>query len=313
MTIDMRAVALPLAVMHLFAQNPPPLPLPSEPPGPEIQRQWHEAQQRVTATGRLSVTLTTDRSLYFVGEDPELVITIENPTPRPLTVVQPFLYGTSSINTMRRPLGSRGEWDWQLENPDPITYQMPDPPLLVIAPGQRIRKTIRIPEDCPTERYFSAPCGARNHEGEYQYIFGYGRGASATYRMVRPAIELFAEVKLNRKLDYVHRAKKQGKDVPTGRISQIDRFAAVYIVEHLGSRHLIAWKHPGPALERARIAVNPEFAPLCPCVRLPYSGKRATKLDVSVNPEDHLFIEVTDESGAASRLHLNERREVVPK
>lgn len=155
MTIDMRAVALPLAVMHLFAQNPPPLPLPSEPPGPEIQRQWHEAQQRVTATGRLSVTLTTDRSLYFVGEDPELVITIENPTPRPLTVVQPFLYGTSSINTMRRPLGSSGEWDWQLENPDPITYQMPDPPLLVMLRdngfGKRsgFRKTARLNATSP--------------------------------------------------------------------------------------------------------------------------------------------------------------------
>lgn len=313
MTIDIRAAALLLAVMHLLAQNPSPLPLLTEPPGPEIQRQWHEAQQRLTATRRLSVTLTTDRSVYFIGEEPELVITIENPTSQPLTVVQPFLYGTSSIITLRRPLGSTSERDWQLENPDPISYQMPDPPSSVIAPGQRIRKTIRIPEDCATERYFSSPCGAANHEGEYQYIFGYGRGAIATYRMVRPTIELFAEVKLNKKLDYVHWAKKQGKNVPTGRISQIDRFAAVYIVEHLGTRHLIAWKHPGPALERARIAVNPEFAPLCPCVRLPYSGKRATTLDVSVNPADHLLVEVTDEAGTTSRIRLNERREVVPE
>ncbi len=163
--------------------------------------------------------------------------------------------------------------------------------------------------DSITERYRYT----RNHEGEYQYIFGYGRGASVAYRMVRPAIELFAEVTLNKKLDYVHQAKKHGKNVPTGRISQLDGFAAVYIVEHLGSRHLIAWKRPGPALERAKIAINPEFAPLCPCVRLPYSGRRATKLDVSVNPADHLLVEVTDEAGTVSRIHLNERREVVPK
>lgn len=190
---------------------------------------------------------------------------------------------------------------------------MPDPPTLVIAPGQTIQKAIKIPEDCATERYFSSPCGPPSREGEYQYSFDYGRGAPATYRMVRPAIEHFAEVKLNKKLDYVHQAKKQGKYVPTGRISQLDRFAVVYIVEHLGTRHLIAWKRPGPALERTGITVNPNFAPLCPCVRLPYSGKRATTLEASVNPADHLFVEVTDETGATSRIRLNEKREVIPE
>lgn len=196
---------------------------------------------------------------------------------------------------------------------DPILYQMPAPPQIVVSPGEQIRKTLRIPEDCASARYFSSPCGVHIREGEYQYDFYYGPGASVRFQVVRPNLELAAEPKLNKKLEYVHWERRQGKNVPSGKVTLHDGFAGVYVAEYGGSRHLLARRHPGGRLDRKVLEANPSSIVLCPCVRLPYSGKRATRLDASVNPEDHLLVEVTDETGTTSRIRLNEKREVIPE
>lgn len=305
------AVLLLFELLQANAQNPPPEP-------PVLPPLFQYNPRAVSAAPlhlehRLEVTMTTDRTVYFTGEQLELTVTIRNPAREPLTVKQPFLYGTGGIVTLRRPLGSSNENDWQFENPHPILYKMPDPPQIVVSPGEQIRKTLRIPEDCASAGYFSSPCGVRIREGEYRYDFYYGLGASVRFRVARPNLELAAEPKLNKKLEYVYWERRQGKNVPSGKVTLHDGFAGVYVAEYGGSRHLLARRHPGGRLDRKVLEANPSSIVLCPCVRLPYSGKRATRLDASVNPADHLLVEVTDETGTTSRIRLNEKREVIPE
>lgn len=183
MSVSGIAVLLLFEVFQAQAQNPPPGPV--LPPlfqyNPRAISEAPLYQER-----KLEMTMTTDRTVYFTGEQLEVTVTIRNPTREELTVDEPFVYGTGGILTQRRPLGANTERDWQFENPDPGLYPIPDPPKIVIAAGQRIQKTLRIPEDCPSARYFSPPCGVRSQEGEYRYIYAYRPGASVEFRVVRP-------------------------------------------------------------------------------------------------------------------------------
>lgn len=120
------------------------------------------------------------------------------------------------------------------------------------------------------------------------------------------------EPKLNTKLPYVYWEKRGGRSVPSGKVTYHDGFVGVYVVEHEGVHHLIATLRPVPPIDRKLLKANPSSIWFCPCVRLPYSGKRAARLDASVDSADHLLIEVTDEAGTASRIRLNEKREIIP-
>lgn len=161
------AVLLFFQAFQAQAQNPPPGPV--LPPlfqyNPRAVSEVPLYQER-----KLEMTMTTDRTVYFTGEQLEVTVTIRNPTREKLTVDEPFVYGTGVILAQRRPLGSTSDGDWQMESPHPIEYRAPDPPKIAIAPGQRIQETLRIPEDCPSARYFSPPCGVRSQEGEYRYL-----------------------------------------------------------------------------------------------------------------------------------------------
>jgi len=161
---------------------------------------WERLKQVAANTGKLSVTLTLDRTEYLRGERMYATVVFENATSTPLEVFEPLSQNNTSIEMQWKitdPERVRiwGEWEDRAQHGGPISAQgetlnvMDLRPTRILVPGERIE----VPVDLCSNALDPSKSPIRHDSihsallppGEYRFVLVYGPSPMAPFRILK--------------------------------------------------------------------------------------------------------------------------------
>lgn len=187
--------------------------------------------QTITAllsnTQQLQVTMTMDRSTYFMGEATVRTITIANPTSTPLQVVAPFSRGgecfelyTPNADGSYTPLGH--------DMCDGATEIYQTTPTTIFAPGEQ--RTFAVKSSDSSFANPIARGGAPVTPGSYVFSYSYN-ATKASFSVVQPSLDVASIVQVP-SISYTNPT--------TGITAPMARYVNVFAVRWNGQSYLCA-------------------------------------------------------------------------
>ncbi|MCZ2155243.1 MAG: hypothetical protein LC114_15295 [Bryobacterales bacterium] len=161
---------------------------------------WERFKQVAANTGKLSVTLTLDRTEYLRGERMYATVVFENATSTPLEVFEPLSHDNTSIELLWRitdPERARiwGEWENRAQHGGPIAQQaqtrnmMDLRPTRILVPGERIEVRTDMCVDALDPSKSPIRHGSIHSAllppGEYRFVLVYGPSPMAPFRILK--------------------------------------------------------------------------------------------------------------------------------
>jgi hypothetical protein len=246
-----------------------------------------------------------DREEYFIGDEAVLTLSVTNPQPQTIEILAPFRGETGRVGLLKKT--GRPGLEWEFETNDHVVGG----PVLIprwIGPGARLESRVRLNSfECP---HHMLTCHFPDREGEYMFVFGYGKGASAKFRVVTPLVHSVVDVPISRKRMVGHNDARFPR---AGVYTPVDQRARVAVLEHAGlyyvvvrrasdSRRLDEVEQKAEQMRADRRMISGEF---CPCVRLATSSIPITSLRAQADAADNLAVAFIDAEGKRTAIRVD--------
>ena len=263
------------------------------------------------STSKLDISLQLDRSIYFPGEDMSVSLAISNQTGQALEVFEPLNRRTGRIELYKKaisPIKEEGLIWMPMAPQHHINTNGIDSnaPTRWITPGEKIELKFLTSDSDAAKRNILSNYAAPEREDEYQIRYGYGRVASATFRVVYPKLEAWTETVLPAPFEYhevdIHRKL-------TGKISLMQRIVRVVALEYQGKHYVAASLKPITNRTHPQFVVGGPFMPdmngyVGLYNRVATSMRPITSLKASSDASEHITITYTDDSGLSATIRL---------
>jgi hypothetical protein len=283
---------------------------------------WQQLHDLSVSKSKLEVTTKLDRDIYFPGEDAQVTIVVANPTAQILEVPTPFDLQTGFVHLYVRGTGSLQN-DWVetgslvsghgiVEVGKPVV-----PPTTWISPVQPLTRTFWLSEAGCNHHIvpYVGPCQLEETEGEFRLWYTYGANAYATFRVVWPQFEHWAEAVLAKRYQYEEVLPNK---VKTGNIRTLPRRVRAMVLGYQGN-HFVAvsndvvtagshiWQDSSGKLVAA---MNRQFGIYR---RIATSTIPITSLQVTADNAENVTINYTDQSGRQFTLNLDANHRLISK
>lgn len=265
----------------------------------------------VNSTRKLDVSLQLDRSIYFPGEDISFSIAISNRTGQVLEVLEPMHIRTGGINLYQKDVLYLKEtgtmWKPLAPHPTGPSEIGSNVPTRWINPAENVASSFRASDGDAAKHSLLYLYAAPEREGDYQLQYGYGHGASATFSIVYPKLEAWAEAVMAKPYEY-HEVDIHRK--PTGKISSMRRIVRVVALEYQGSHYVAVSLEPVANVAHPRLVVGGLFTAginrqIGIYKRVATSTQAITSLKASSDASEHITITYTEQNGQPIIIRLN--------
>jgi len=288
------------------------------PPGPNLKRILDLENNRM----KLDVSVRMDRDVYFPGEDAQVTVRVVNPTAQILEVPEPFDERTGNVSIMARGTGDLKN-DWVVVSgggghgpviavPD---ANLPVQPAVWISPNQPLETTFWLSAaGCHGHAVpFVKVCQLEEREGEYRLGYGYTAKAFATFRVVWPQLEQWAESVLAKPYQYEEVLPNK---VKTGNIRTLQRRVRAMVLAYQGTNFIAVsneavtsgahvWQDPSGKLVAA---MNRQFGIYR---RISTSAIPITTLQITAGNAENITINYTDQDGRHFTLNLDANHQLI--
>jgi hypothetical protein len=270
----------------------------------------------------LNVVVKLDRSEYLAGEDPEVTLSVSNPTVWPLEVPDPFHVENAGIDLQAKDPANRAKYgtDWWYLAPHPFALSRPTAseraqsakpiPAIVLSASQQVERRVRL-SDMRLGR--EAPIYVEGRlpvkPGEYRVQYGGSvKQATAEFRVLPSILEAMTAVTLLR--------PDQMRSVRTGKLHDMPRRVYVSVVGSGGAHFVMVslWASSGVTRPQdypiGRPLADPP-TPLAPFVRVAESARPIASIRGSADAAENIILDWADVDGRRFSVTVDKDRRVV--